>query len=121
MKDYATKDDGRRTTSSTGALRSDSTGKGRFDLISPIALTRLAQVYERGGLQKGDRNWEKGFPVSRALSSAIRHIFQYLAGMRDEDHLAQACWNIFAAIHFEEMVERGNLPKELLDIPNEKN
>jgi nucleoside 2-deoxyribosyltransferase len=38
--------------------------------------------------------------------------------MNDEDHLAQSAWNIFAAIHFEEMIERGLLPKELNDLPN---
>ena len=116
---YETKDDGKRTTSPTGALRSDSGGKGRYDLISPHALRRLAQVYERGGLQKGDRNWEKGFRISRALSSALRHTFQYIMGMRDEDHLAQACWNLFCVIHFEELVALGKLPEELLDTPHE--
>ena len=116
--DYETKDDGQRVTSPTGALRSNSLGKGRFDLISPIALTRLAKVYERGGIQKGDNNWCKGFQVSRALSSALRHTYQYLDGQRDEDHLAQACWNLFAAMHFEGMVERGRLPESLLDTPD---
>lgn len=115
---FETKDNGRRTISPTGALRSNSDGKGRFDLISPTALTRLAQVYERGGKQKGDRNWEKGFEVSRACSSAIRHIFQYLDGMHDEDHIAQSCWNLFCVMHFEEMVKRGLLPKSLLDTPD---
>ena len=38
--------------------------------------------------------------------------------MRYEDHLAQACWNLFACMHFEEMIERGKLPKELNDLPN---
>jgi len=96
----------------TGAVRSDTTGKGRFDLISPIALRRLAGVYERGASQKGERNWEGGFPISRALDSALRHINQYREGMRDEDHLAQAAWNLFAAIHFEEArPECNDLPR----------
>jgi len=36
------------------------------------------------------------------LDSALRHANQYLEGHRDEDHLAQAAWNFFAAMHFEE-------------------
>lgn len=117
-KKYETKFPGNDKKYETGALRDSPEGKGRFDLISPIALTRLACVYERGANARGERNWEKGFSICRALCSSIRHIYQYLAGLRDEDHLAQAAWNLFAAIHFEEMIERGLLPKNLDDLPN---
>lgn len=101
----------------SGAKRSDSTGKGRFDLISPFALTRLALVYEQGGKQKGDRNWERGFSMHRCYDSALRHIVQKLMGMDDEDHAAQAAWNLFAALDFEERIKLGILPKELDDMP----
>jgi len=102
----------------SGAKRDDNTGKGAYELISPLALKRLAGVYERGAKQKGARNWEHGIPFSRCMQSAIRHIFQYLEGMRDEDHLMQACWNLIAIAHFEECIKRGKLPKELNDLPN---
>lgn len=118
MSEYKTKETDEKEKFSTGAQRNDACGKGKYVLISPIALKRLAGVYERGGVIHGDRNWEKGFPVGRCLDSAIRHIFQHIEGLRDEDHLAQAVWNLFAAIHMSEMVERGLLPKELDDLPN---
>lgn len=102
----------------SGASRDNPEGKGAYELISPLALKRLALVYERGAKQKGDRNWEKGFPMSRCIQSALRHIEQYLEGLRDEDHLAAASWNLFAAIHFEEQIKRGNLPENLNDLPN---
>ena len=102
----------------SGAKRDNNKGKGAYELISPIALRRLAQVYERGAKQKGDRNWEFGFPMSRGIQSAIRHIFQYLEGHRDEDHLAQSMWNLMAVIHFEDQIKKGKLPKELNDLPN---
>jgi len=101
----------------SGALRSDDTGKGRYDLISPFGLKRLAVRYEEGIEHKGARNWENGFPVSRCCSSAIRHIFQYLEGCRAEDHLAAAAWQLFCVMHFEGKVEKGLLPKDLLDTP----
>lgn len=101
----------------TGAKRSDETGKGRFDLISPYGLKRLAVRYEEGVKHKGERNWEKGFPVSRAMSSAMRHINQYLAGDRSEDHLAGAAWQLFAAMHFE--AKAGSLPETIFDTPRE--
>ncbi len=110
---FETKFSGVKDNFSTGATRDQSQGKGRYDLITPIGLKRLAKVYERGAVNHGDRNWEKGIPLGRCLESAIRHIYQYLEGMRDEDHLGQAAWNLFAAMHIEEMVQRGLLPKEL--------
>ena len=102
-----------------GTIRESKQNKGAYELISPLALKRLAIVYEEGGKFHGNRNWEQGLPMCKTLQSAIRHIYQYIEGLRDEDHLAQAAWNIFAVIHFEEMIKRGLLPKELAnDLPN---
>ena len=84
-----------------GATRDAAAGKGRYDLIGTFALRRLAVVYKKCALNHGDRNWEHGVPRSRCLNSAMRHLQQAIAGETDEDHLAQAAWNIFAAIHFE--------------------
>lgn len=115
---YITKDSGQRETHSSGAVRDVRTGKGRYDLITPLALKRLAGVYERGAIKYGDHNWTKGMPISRYLDSAIRHIFNYLEGLRDEDHLAHGCWNLMAAMHEEEAINRGLHPKEFNDVPS---
>ena len=85
-------------------------------MISPHGLLRLARRYEEGAEQKGDRNWEKGFPISRCIDSALRHLTQYMSGDRTEDHLAAVAWQMFGAMHFEEEVAAGRLPIELLDI-----
>lgn len=101
----------------SGALRSDRTGKGRYDLISPHGMKRLAVQYEDGATHHKDpRNWEQGFPISRALCSALGHIYDQLAGDRSEDHLAAGAWQLFAVMHFEELIEQGKLPVELNDI-----
>jgi hypothetical protein len=42
---------------------------------------------------------------------------QYLGGARDEDHLAQAAWNVLALIETQFRIEQGRLPKELDDLP----
>ncbi len=102
-KKFVTKNSGKREEFDTGSKRDSREGKGRFDLISPIALRRLAGVYERGATKYGDRNWEKGQKMSRILDSALRHLNEYKEGWRDEDHLAQAMWNVAALIHFEEL------------------
>lgn len=108
---YVTKDSGHRRHFDTGAVRDRRAGKGRFDLLSPIALRRLAGVMERGATKYGDHNWEKGMPFSCFVDSALRHINQFISGKDDEDHLAQAAFNIFALIHFSEA------KPELNDLP----
>lgn len=105
------------TVYESGANRSDRTGKGRFDLIPPTALLRLAQHYENGARVHGEHNWTRGFPISRCLDSAERHLCQYKDGDRSEDHLAAIAWQAFAAMHFEEMIRRGVLPAALDDVP----
>jgi hypothetical protein len=99
---------------STGSIRDNQEGKGRFDLVTPEGLRRVAIRYEAGAIKYGEHNWQKGQPVNRTLNSAIRHIFQYLAGMRDEDHLGAAAWNVLAAMHLEKETVEGRLPAELL-------
>lgn len=86
-------------------------------MISPIGLRRLALRYEGGAVQKGERNWEKGFPLSRCVDSALRHLSQIMEGDTSEDHWAAVAWQAFAAMHFEEMINRGTLPESLDDLP----
>ncbi len=110
-------DSGKREEFSTGSRRDTREGKGRYDLITPHGMRRLALHYENGSRKYGDRNWEKGQPISRYLDSAIRHLYRYLAGDNAEDHLAAAAWNALSAIHTEEEVVAGRLPQVLADIP----
>ncbi len=85
----------------TGAVREAETGKGRYDLIPPEAMFRIARWFEQGAEKYGGRNWEKGIPVSRCISAAFRHLYKYLAGWTDEDHLAAVAWNVMAIMWFE--------------------
>ena len=107
------KDSGERQEFDTGSVRDTDVGKGRYDLISPISLRRLAIHFENGARKYSPRNWEKGQPLRRYLDSAIRHIYTFLDGEEDEDHLAAAAWNIFACMHTQEKINIGELPEEL--------
>ncbi|MNP34030.1 hypothetical protein D3C76_1272980 [compost metagenome] len=109
---HLAQDSGDRTEFDTGALRDRPSGKGKFVLISPVGLRRLALRCEQGHLKYGDgRNWEKGMPISEFIDSALRHLTQYIDGQNDEDHLAAAMWNIQCAMHMEEkMPEMQDLP-----------
>lgn len=127
---FITKDSGERRDFSTGARRDVRTGKGRYDLISPVAMRREyqllragaaqlspvamrreCQLLERGAIKYGDRNWEKGMPISVFIDSGLRHIFNYLDGEMTEDHLSAGRWNLGCAMHMEEK------HPELQDIP----
>lgn len=107
-------DSGERISYGEGmAIREPNEEKGRYDLISPFAMRRIAVHYQRGAAKYEDRNWEKGMPFSRYVDSAKRHLDQFVMGMTDEDHLAAACWNLIAIMHHQEL---GQM--ELDDMPH---
>ena len=104
-------DSGDRTVFSTGSVRDMHEGKGRCDLLPMCVLLRLARHYENGCKKYGDRNWEKGIPAHSFADSAMRHIFKYMDGQRDEDHLIAAIWNLCGLAWTEEK------KPEMMDIP----
>ncbi len=125
MERPALADSGERRESESGAVRDRAKGKGRYDLITPLGLKRLAIHYENGAVKYEDRNWEKGFPLSWFLDSMDRHVNAYLecrvlGEEPKEDHLAAVAWNTLGFIHTEEMIRRGKLPAKLDDLPNPK-
>jgi hypothetical protein len=88
-------------TYGTGAQRS---AQGvRYDVLSPIGLRRVAARAHLGAEKYGDFNVEKGLAISVLLNHALAHVYTYLEGNRDEDHLAAACWGLMFAIHSEEL------------------
>jgi len=89
----------------------------RYDMISPLFLRRVSIHYQKGGINYGDRNWEKGMPVMVTWDCATRHLTNWLEKEDTEDHLAAFGWNTMSTMHTIEMVNRGMLPEELNDIP----
>lgn len=112
---HEVQDSGERIKFPTGAVRDRVAGKGRYDLIEPELMFRLATHYENGSIKYGDRNWEKGIPVHDLLNSAERHLIKYKAGWQDEDHLAAVVWNIACIMRFEkdERVDLLDLPWQI--------
>ena len=111
-------DSGNRHQYQTGAMRDNRQGKGRFDLISPHMMRRLALRLEAGVIKYSERNWEKGMPLSRFLDALLRHTFQILERDDEEDHAAAVVFNIMAFIHTEEEIQAGRLPDWLNDLPD---
>jgi len=111
---YSIKNSGTRREFDTGAVRDIEVGKGRYDLLPWDAIHELALHCEQGAIKYGERNCEKGIPMSSLIDSAIRHLSKYMQGHKDEPHLRDAAWNIMVAIWMEK-----NRP-EMQDIPTRK-
>jgi len=109
------KDSGARQDFETGSRRDLQIGKARFDLIPAYVLLRLGIHYAAGAEKYGDHNWTKGQPISRYLSSCLRHIFYWILGLRDEDHLSAAIWNLMSIIDHLERIDAGDLSADLDD------
>jgi hypothetical protein len=114
--EYITKDSGERREFTTGSVRDTATGKGRYDLIPALPLHLLAQLYERGAVKYGDRNWHLGQPLSVYRNSSIRHGNMFQWGDRTEDHLTAQVWNNWAFIWTLNEIAEGRLPSSLDDI-----
>lgn len=89
-----------------GAKKND-TEKRRMDLLSPIAIAKLADVLTFGAGKYDSNNWRKGLNWSRVLGATLRHLFSFLGG-EDKDpesgisHLAHAMCNMMFLLEFEE-------------------
>lgn len=96
----------------TGFVRDNSVGKGRMDLLPWGAIMELSKHCQNGAEHYGERNIDKGAPISVLMDSALRHLAKYMQGETDEDHLLAAMWNVSWAVEFE------TNKKEMQDIPN---
>lgn len=100
--DFLLKDSGKRQEFSTGAVRDTEDGKiNILDILEylPVeCLVRVAAWYKKGAEKYSKDNWKKGIPTRRFLSSACRHLYLYVAGHRDEDHLSAVVFNVLGVI-----------------------
>lgn len=115
--DRKIKDSGKRREFKTGAVRDINENKGRFDLLPMLALKDLAIHFQKGCQKYGDRNWEKGIPISNLVDSGLRHAVEFVLGYEDEDHLIAAIWNLINAREILLRIDAGILPEELDDLP----
>lgn len=101
------KDSGAREQFASGAVRDTQDGKPRPDRALrwlPLeALERVSTHYENGAKKYDRDNWRKGIPASRCLTSAFRHLFQWMMGDRGEDHLSAVVFNVFCIITWEQL------------------
>ncbi len=127
-REYETFDSGQRELFKSGAVRDTQEGKPRFDLIPPLALKRLADLYARGAKKYDEWNWSKvgenpgeGMGFARIYSSGLRHLMQFGMGDDSEDHLSAVAFAVFSIMHFQEMgrTDLDDMPKWKSKMKNE--
>lgn len=67
----------------------------RFDLIDPLTMFALAEVCAYGAEKYGAFNWRR-IDIESNLNHALTHIYAFLAGDTQDDHLQHA----FCRLHF---------------------
>ena len=72
----------------------------RFDLIDAKALFELANVLHTGEEKYGKDNWRK-ISTGDHLNHALSHIYAYLAGDKQDKHLAHALCRCLMALGVE--------------------
>jgi hypothetical protein len=94
----------------TGAIRSDNTGRERFDFISPLALKELAQYLATTENSFAQVNYYKGIPEDACLESLLRHINDYQLNNKKSEAVA-LLFNAVALVHTIALKERGEYVK----------
>lgn len=110
-------DSGARREFSSGAVRDTADTKPRFDLLPYFGMSLPGHQMRRGLQKYGERNWEKGMPLSVFFRSAVDHLFKFIAGFDDEPHLDAALWNLMCLAEGQERIRRGLWPAEYDDLP----
>lgn len=83
-------------------------GKLRMDLVPPLPLEKLAEVYTIGANKYSDNGWLKNpIPQNRVLAAMKRHLAAWEKG-EDRDpvdgqlHMAAIAWGCFTIMHYRE-------------------
>lgn len=98
-------------------------GKPRYDLLSPQALSGLVDVLTCGAIKYPSRNWEKGISFGRVFAALMRHLWRWWAGEEKDpeskkshlDH-AQACLHFLSHyksnVRYNKFDDRPKQPKK---------
>lgn len=84
-------------------LREDKTTKPDFTYFAVFygASSRIVKRFMMGEDKYARVNWRQAKDNQTFKESATRHLFQYLDGQKDEDHLAAAVSNLIILMDLE--------------------
>lgn len=97
----------------TGAIRSDNTGRERYDFISPLALKALAEYLATTENSFAQTNYFKGIPEDVCIESLLRHINDFRINGTKKEAVAML-FNAVALVHTIVLKERKEY-KEIYD------
>lgn len=79
----------------------------RFDKLDTKAMFDLTRVLHEGAVKYGeDENWRL-IETESHLNHALIHIFAFMAGDKQDDHLSHAMCRLMFAIGVEHDLEKG--------------
>lgn len=90
----------------SGAIRSDNTGRERYDFISPLALKELAQYLAATENSFAQVNYFLGIPEDACVESLLRHVNDYQITPNKKEAIA-ILFNAVALVHTIALKERG--------------
>jgi hypothetical protein len=109
-------DSGERSEFETGSRRDSMVGKGSPSQLPIDALRGVSRRFEDGSEKYGRNNWRLGQPSSRYIDSIYRHLWDYIEGCEEEDHLSAVIWNAMCLYQTDEWIKKGKLPESLKDV-----
>lgn len=114
---FTVKDSGKRKQFASGMQRDTTEGKLDYLLALDGPMFERYAALMTAGAQKYDRrNWMKARgpeELERFKGSAIRHMLQWLAGDRTEDHAAAVIFNINGAEFVRDRIVEGQQPAKV--------
>lgn len=64
----------------------------------PTMTIEVSIHMAEGCTKYGERNWQKGIPLSRYVDSGTRHFLKWVRGDNDERHDRAVCWNLICGV-----------------------
>jgi len=93
-------------------LREDKSLKPDFTYFGLVygASARIANRFKEGEQKYARLNWREAKDIQTYKESVTRHLYQYLNGEADEDHLAAVAVNTIILMDLEEQEKLQEIP-----------
>ena len=81
----------------------------RFDLIDAEAMFKMAGILDAGARKYGVDNW-RGMQTEDHINHALSHLYAFLSGDRQDDHLEHALCRVMFAVATEQPSNAAKIP-----------